>query len=290
MTQPGRTGPVRLLVVALALSVGSTTALAGPLDRLGSWLRGDPPPVSTPPMPPAPAPADPIEVPEGLTLSGTLEFDGRPLGELVPERPSFWFRHKATNTVPRPVVHYDPRTSRFEARGVPEGELYAVPSLDTQPKNGRHHPGDLYGGGTVDASRSPVNLAVWEILHMLEPQDNFHRIEGTAGSEECLAKPVHDAPVRFRFAPFQRLPPGPVQYEYQVDEVVCPYQNSRSVMTGSTREPEFQLALPPSPPGTFYLLRVGAFRGEGPLRRRVGSLMVHGRSFMGWDYRFHVSP
>ena len=45
-----------------------------------------------------------------------------------------------------------------------------------------------------------------------------------------------------------------------------------------------EIELPPSPPGTFYLLRMDATRD----RHRVGYLTLHGQNYLAWDYRFLV--
>jgi hypothetical protein len=76
-----------------------------------------------------------------------------------------------------------------------------------------------------------------------------------------------------------------VRYDYRIIKVICePFAYGDFVAGRTTRETSAKADLPKSAPGEAYLLTIEA-RANG---RRVGSLMTHGGSGFGWDYRFSV--
>jgi hypothetical protein len=243
------------------------------------------PPVEAAPAPGRPpAPPPPPEAPAPQTLvEGRLRHGGRPLEELTPLTPVFWFRNEARNVVERPVVEYE--GGRFRIAGLPAGEIGMSVRVDLEPGNPPVYPGDLDAWDNLkvpDRGVLAADVALREIIRLREPRDNGALIPGW--DVECGRGSRLESPVTFRW---DRLD-GDADYTALVTRVNCRdgYRTTETAFGTTTRETAVTVPLAPSRDGECYAFHLAARRGGVP----VGMFTTHGERGLGWDFRFIVAP
>lgn len=249
----------------------------------GSWIGGGSPLAATPPGPAGPAPPSWLRHGEGRVL-GTVTFEGRPVSEVTDLSPRFWMRDERTGKQVPAEVRYDPHSGGFAVEGLPPGEYYLSARLDTEGMNPLPYAGDLAGGARLRTADAPWDVEVREVLHLLAPEDNSGPFPRRARSE-CEGGGFRTTgPVRVRWERPRLVRSRDLTYRVMVVRLACPYRRKGLVASRQTTETEVLLDLPPTREGEFYLMNVEALAG----RRRVASLITHGRNFLAWDYRFRV--
>jgi serine/threonine protein kinase len=215
----------------------------------------------------------------GLSVSGRLTFDGRPLESITDRTPNFWLRREGRGEVQPGIVSY--RGGRFTVSALPAGRIGAQVTVDLEDDNPTGYPGDLYRWITFDVGARPresLEIDLWKIIRLRAPQDSGAPLPGWG--LDCAQMFVADEP-RFDWDPVGEG----LTYEYSVMRVVCPYASQATVASGETSDTEITLDLPPSAPGEFYLFNLYARRGP----QRMGLITTHGlRGGLGWDYRFRL--
>ncbi|HAH07142.1 MAG TPA: hypothetical protein DCM05_11585 [Elusimicrobia bacterium] len=211
-----------------------------------------------------PCPADNAEP---MLFSGRLLFEGRPIGELTPAKPGFWFRNEGTGRAAE-EVRSCMRGEGYVFWNLAPGRYGVQVSVNSNQDNPIGYPGDYQTWHTFDVPPRPdrgTDIDLMRVLHLTAPQDNGRGMGGW--DEPCEKKPAFKSPVTFSWEP---VGPG-VDYRYAVD---------RGEMS-STRESSATLTLEKG----CHEFRVYAHRGA----RRIGYLLTHGtRGGLGWSYSFRV--
>lgn len=245
-------------------------------------------------MPPAarPAPAPPRAAPRVMTpeavpaaaggvVEGRLFFDGRPVQEVTPLPPTFWFRNEARNVVEKPEVRY--AGGAFRIAGLPAGAVGMSVRIDLNRENIAVYPGDLDAWTHLDvpgAGTLPVEIPLRKVIRLREPVDNDALL--VRGKVPCGGGYVLRSPVRFRWDPVA----DGVEYDVRVDRMDCGrnYNTAGNTFVAKTGATEVDVDLPPSLEGECYGFRLFARRGQLP----VGMFTTHGESYLAWDFRFTV--
>lgn len=210
-------------------------------------------------------------------IQGTLHVDGTPLDKISTQRPRFWMRDENSGKEVSPQFKY--RLGAFAINGLPPGNYGLNVTLDAAEENPPQYPGDLRVWKTfVYNGKDPVelNLGMMRVLHLLKPQDNNQKMPGW--NQACEGKVDLSGPTTFAWESLG----AEIHYDYEVLQVICPYQSASAVTSGSVTTTEVRLDLPLSPPNTFYMFKLTA-RHHG---EQMGILMTHGANGHGWDYRF----
>jgi len=156
--------------------------------------------------------------------------------------------------------------------------------INLEPGNSNLFPGDLtaWQEFTLEPGR-PVSIEVSLriVMHLVQPVDNGAIIHGW--DVPCGAGNVSPGKLVFSW---DALDPG-THYNVSVDRLVCgrAYASAGRVFTRSTTEAWMKIDLPPSQEGECYSFRLSANR-DG---RTVGIMTTHGKTGIGWDYRFSVA-
>ena len=209
-------------------------------------------------------------------------FDGKPFTDTAAPAPQFWFRKEATKTEVKPQV--DSAAGVFAVRGLPPGRYAMSVRINLESGNPNIFPGDLtaWEEFTVETAR-PVSLDVTlrTVMHLLQPVDNGVVIHGW--DDPCGSGNVTPGQAVFSW---DALGPG-ARYDVSVDRLLCgrAYAAAGRVFTRSTTENSVQVDLPPNQEGECYSFRLTANRGG----RTVGIMSTHGKTGLGWDYRFTVN-
>jgi len=233
------------------------------------------------PAPPAPAPGSAVDTTSAVA-EGRLLFDGEPFANTAAPAPMFWFRKEGVKPEVEPQVDY--AAGAFTVRGLSPGRYAMSVRIDLEPGNPDVFPGDLsaWVEFTLEAGR-PVSLEVplRTVMHLVQPVDNAGVIHGW--DVPCGAGNV--SPGNAVFA-WNALAAG-TRYDVSVDRLLCGrgYAPAGRVFTHSTSEAWVRLDLPPNQEGECYSFRLAANRGG----RAVGIMSTHGKTGLGWDYRFTVA-
>ncbi len=230
---------------------------------------------------PAPTPAPPIDTPPAV-VEGRLSLDGKPFTSVAGPAPSFWFRNDGTRSDVKPQVDY--AAGAFTVRDLPPGRYGMSVRIDLDPSNPANYPGDLNGWSefVVEAAR-PVSLEVplRTVIRLRQPVDSGAVIRGL--EIPCGAGNVTPAQVVFAW---EALDPG-VTYQASVDRLVCGkgYASAGRIFKRSITDAWVKVDLEPNREGECYSFRLTANKAGRP----VGILATHGKSGLGWDFRFTVS-
>lgn len=217
---------------------------------------------------------------EAPSVKGKLKFDGEVLWEISRVEPSFWFRNEDTGKVATGVVEYE--KGEYEVYGLGPGNYGVAINVDLNPENPRTYPGDLRAWRKFSVSRGQttrLNVDLSKLIHLVKPEDNGKAIPNWGA--ECQSKTSFDSPVRFEWKPIAEG----AYYDYKVTKSTCsPFTYGEVVASGTTKDTRIEISLEPNRDNDIYRFTLGA-RKDG---RRIGSLMTHGGSGHGWDYRFRI--
>jgi hypothetical protein len=278
---PAVPGPtVEATVPATAPAIEPATPRATEATPVSPETSAAPLPPSAPAV--APAPSAAVSVDAAAVAEGRLLFDGKPFTDTAAAPPQFWFRKEATKTEVKPQV--DHAAGVFTVRGLPPGRYAMSVRINREPGNPNIFPGDLtaWEEFTVEAAR-PVSLDVTlrTVMHLVQPVDNGVVIRGW--DEPCGAGNATPGKAVFSW---DALGEG-TRYAASVDRLLCGrgYAAAGRVFSQSTTETSVQVDLPPNQEGECYSFRLTANRGG----RTVGIMSTHGKTGLGWDYRFTVA-
>jgi hypothetical protein len=250
-----------------------------------------PAPPSAPPAPAPAAPAPAAAAPDAtaapdaaeVVLKGRLLFDGQPVaGTALPE-PLFWFRDDVKKVQVAPRVAYE--AGAFTVRGLAPGKYGLSVRVDAQKSNPNIFPGDLnaWAEFTVEAGRvATVEMPLRRIMRLQQPVDNAVVLPGW--DVPCGAGYPSAGKILFAWEPVDPA----ATYEVRVDRLLCGrgYATAGAAFSKSTTDPWVNVELPPSREGECYSFRLSAKKGGQP----IGILATHGKTGLGWDYRFVVKP
>lgn len=234
-----------------------------------------PAPAPGPAAPPAPAEASPIVV------AGRLLYDGQPIAGPGLPAPLFWFRDEASRAQVKPEVEYD--AGAFKVRGLAPGRYGLSVRVDAERGNPNIFPGDFnaWAEFVLEAgARLELELPLRRIMHLRQPVDNGATLPGW--DAPCGAG--HPSPAKILFA-WEPLDPA-ATYEVRIDRLACArgYVSAGSAYSRATTDPWVSVELPPSREGECYSFRLVAKKNG----RQIGILTTHGKTGLGWDYRFAV--
>ena len=233
-------------------------------------------PVAAPAAPAAPADPTPH------VAEGRLLFDGKLFANTAAPTPLFWFR-KDGKTEVKPRVDY--AAGAFTVYGLSPGRYAMSVRIDLEPGNPNIFPGDLtaWEEFTLEAGRpASIDVTLRAVMHLVQPVDNGVVIRGW--DVPCGAGNVSPGTLVFSW---DALDPG-TRYDVSVDRLLCgrAYAPAGRIFTRSTSETWVKVDLPPNKEGECYSFRLSANRGG----RTVGIMSTHGKTGIGWDYRFSVAP
>jgi len=242
-----------------------------------------PVPIVMAPLPvlPAAASAPSVEITPAVA-AGRLLFDGKPFANPAAPAPRFWFREEGKKTEVKPRVDY--AAGAFTIRGLSPGRYAMSARINLEPGNPNIFPGDLtaWVEFALEAGRpASLDVALRTVMHLVQPVDNGVVIHGW--EVPCGAGNVSSGELIFSW---DALDPG-TRYNVSVDRLLCGrgYAVADRVLTRSTTEAWLKVDLPPNREEECYSFRLSASRGGQP----VGIMATHGRTGMGWDYRFSVA-
>jgi hypothetical protein len=233
------------------------------------------------PAPPAAAPAAPVGG-APADAEGRLLYNGKLFANAAAPPPQFWFRKEGTKTEVKPQVDY--AAGAFTIRGLPPGRYAMSVRINLEPGNPNIFPGDLtaWEEFTLEAGRpATLDVSLRSVMHLVQPVDNGVVIPGW--DTPCGAGNVSPGKVVFSW---DALDPG-TTYQVSVDRLVCgrDYARAGRVFSHATTETWVKVELAPNLEGECYSFRLTATR-EG---RAVGIMSTHGKTGLGWDYRFSVA-
>jgi len=241
------------------------------------------PPVLVPKAPalPAAVPAPPLDG-SPVVAEGRMLFDGKPFANPAAPPPLFWFREEGKKTEVKPRVDY--AAGAFTVRGLTPGRYAMSVRVNLEPGNPNLFPGDLtaWEEFTLEAGRpASIEVSLRTVMHLVQPVDNGVVIRGW--DVPCGAGNVSPGKLVFSW---EALDPG-TRYDVSIDRLTCGrgYAVAGRVLTRSTTEAWLKVELPPNQGGECYSFKLSANRGE----RTVGIMTTHGKTGLGWDYRFTIA-
>ena len=210
-----------------------------------------------------------------------MSIDGKPFADPAAPPPQFWFREEGKRTEVKPRVDY--AAGAFSIRGLPPGRYAMSVRIDLEPGNPKTFPGDLtaWEEFSLEAGRpASLEVSLRTVMHLVQPVDNGVVIRGW--DAPCGSENVNPGKVVFSW---DALGPG-TRYEVSVDRLACGrgYAAAGRVFARSTPETWVSVDLPPNREGECYSFKLTANRGG----RTVGIMNTHGKTGIGWDYRFSV--
>ncbi len=239
-------------------------------------------------QPAVPSPVSPTTAaagaadPNSIVAEGRLLFDGKPFVNPGAPAPLFWFRDEVTKKVVKPRV--DVAAGAFSIRDLPPGRYAMSVRVDLEPRNPNIFPGDLtaWEEFTIESGRTAsLEVLLRVVMHLVQPVDNGVFIQGW--DVPCGAGNVSPGKLVFSW---EALAAG-TRYDVSVDRLQCGrgFATAGRIFTRSTTEAWVKIDLPPNNEGECYSFRLTANR-EG---RTVGILSTHGKTGVGWDYRYNVA-
>jgi hypothetical protein len=236
--------------------------------------------VASPPALVAAAPAPPGDA-NPVVAEGRLLLDGKPFANTAAPAPLFWFREEGKKAEVKPRVEY--AAGAFTIRGLSPGRYAMSVRINLEPGNPNIFPGDLtaWEEFTLEAGRpASLQVSLRTVMHLVQPVDNGVVISGW--DIPCGAG--NASPGKLVFS-WDALEPE-TRYNVSVDRLLCGrgYAVAGRVLTRSTTEASLTVELPPNQEGECYSFRLSASRGE----RSVGIMTTHGKTGLGWDFRFSV--
>jgi len=244
-------------------------------------VPADPSTIASPPALTVAAPAPPVDT-NPVVAEGRLLFDGKPYVNPAAPAPLFWFREEGKKTEVKPRVDY--AAGAFTIRGLSPGRYAMSARINLEPGNPNIFPGDLtaWVEFTLEAGRpASLDVSLRTVMHLVQPVDNGVVIHGW----EVPCGAGNASPGKLVFS-WDALDPG-TRYTVSVDRLLCGrgYAVAGRVLTRSTTEAWLKVDLPQSQEGECYSFRLSASRGERP----VGIMTTHGKTGLGWDFRFTVA-
>lgn len=216
------------------------------------------------------------------SISGKLLLDGRAIVVDRREDVHLWVRDEKTGEATRLRVDYDLATSRYRLNNIRPGDYGLSVNVNKNRANDVLYPGDYRGWAnfTIRENYSiKRDIDLDQIIHLTAPQDNNSVMEGWG--LPCNDSVSFPSPLKFTW---QSLGHN-VTYRYQIRNNPCkPYKYGDTIKAGTTQATSISVDLPAVAKDHQYMLTITAYRGE----RVIGSLMTHGPSGFGWDYRFRV--
>lgn len=211
-----------------------------------------------------------------------MVFDGKPFAHPAAPAPIFWFREEGKKTEVKPRVDY--AAGAFTLRGLSPGKYAMSVRINLKADNPNLFPGDLtaWEEFAIQAGRpASLEVSLRTVMHLVQPVDNGVVIRGW--DVPCGAG--NAGPGKLLFS-WEALDPG-TRYNVSVDRLLCgrDYASAGRVLSRSTTEAWLKLDLPPNQQGECYSFRLSASR-DG---RTVGIMTTHGKTGLGWDFRFSVS-
>lgn len=268
---------------SLLVPSASSSPESGPAPKDPPPSTPEPPPVPPPAaVQPGPTPPPPVDAAPAV-VAGTLSLDGKPFTGGAGPAPTFWFRNDGTKSAVKPRVDY--AAGAFTVHDLTPGSYGVSVRIDVDPSNPANYPGDLNGWSefVLEPAR-PLRLEVplRKVIRLQQPVDSGVVIRGL--EIPCGAGNVTPAQVLFAW---EALDPG-VVYEASVDRLDCGrgYASAGRVFKRSTKDAWVKVDLEPNREGECYSFRLTAGK-EG---RPAGILATHGKTGLGWDFRFTVKP
>jgi len=240
-----------------------------------------PAPLDLAPESSAPAPALPPDATPAV-VEGRLLIDGKLFANAAAPSPLFWFRDEGRKIEVKPRV--DRAAGVFTVHGLSPGRYAMSVRVNLDTGNPNLFPGDLtaWQEFTIEPGRpAAIEVSLRTVMHLVQPVDNRVVINGW--DVPCGAGNVSPGKLVFSW---DGLDPG-TRYNVSVDRLVCGrgYASAGRVFSRSTTETWTQVDLPPNQEGECYSFRLAANRAG----RAVGIMTTHGKSGLGWDYRFSVA-
>jgi serine/threonine-protein kinase len=273
----------------------------GPASPAAPVPAAAPAPTPTPAPAPAPAPVPvPVPVPASVpapalpaagtspaadtapaAVEGRLLLDGKPFTSAA-SAPVFWFRDETTKKEVKPRV--DLAAGAFSIRGLAPGKYAMSVRVDFEQRNPKTFPGDLtaWEEFAVETGRAAaLEVPLRTVMHLVQPADNGAVMPGW--DAPCGTGNVHPGKVVFSWDELG----ADARYDVTVDRLACGrgYAPAGRVFTRSTTESWVRLDLPPNQEGECYAFKLTANRGG----RTIGIMNTHGKTGIGWDYRFSVA-
>jgi len=201
-------------------------------------------------------------------ISGRILYNGQPLSDFTQESTSFWVQNEFGSVLDNVNSRYDNSTSEFGIRNLPSGEYLIHAIVDDAPPFNKElgYPLDYYGWIRVSLSENSTlasDLAVWEIIHLIEPFDN----------QQCWISSSDPQPVLS--STLQRISwdavPEAHHYLFRIGRYeglsFLGFQTQINITTTTT-----EVNLPSSLEGQLYSLSIEAY-GDGHIK--VGELLFH---------------
>jgi hypothetical protein len=204
-------------------------------------------------------------------LEGRLLFAGRPITEITPVEPTFWFRNEDIGQEQSARATY--QDGRFLIYGLPPGNFGISVNIDANPQNPWSYPGDFrsWRPFTVTEGNNPeLEVSLLQLIRMTDPQDN--NVVMNKWGAECMKKIALQSPVTFRWEPLADVD----SYEYLITRMDCAnnYNSAGTVVEDIIVSTEITIPLSPSLENECYGFHLYARQGE----QRIGMLMTHGDS------------
>ena len=212
-------------------------------------------------------------------VEGEIFFDGRPVREFTGEQPQFWLRNEAKGTVQSAGIEY--RDGKLKIFALEPGRYGLSVRIDAVKDKPMTWPGDFDSFSTFEVPSEGMvehDVNLYRIMRLRKPADNFDYV---ADDSTCAHMQSHEGrDLRFEW---DSVGEG-VEYAWTIERVACPYRLVGIVAQGRTFDRKVAVDLTPTGENEFYMFSLRGTR-DG---RMVGGLQVRGKSFLGWDYRFHV--
>ena len=218
---------------------------------------------------------------ETPALKGMLKFNGKLLWDVSHVEPRFWFRNEDTGKVAAGVAEYN--RGKYEVFGLTPGNYGVSVTVNLNSENPPTYPGDLrtFQRFAVASNKTTrLNLDLAKTIRLIKPEDNDQPIPNWGA--KCTSKTSFKGPVIF--FKWKPIAEG-ASYNYQVTKPRCkPFTFGDVVKSGTTKETQIVIPLDINGENDIYRFTLKAHKNG----RTIGSLMTHGASGHGWDYRFRV--
>ncbi len=213
-------------------------------------------------------------------LLGYVTYAGKRM-DLRKDTPRFWFRDEDKGVQIRPTVFVDPSVSPngFAIYGLPPRAGVQI-SFNLNTANPGAYPGDLRGFKTVEPAKVQglYNFKVLSVVRLTSPVDNSAAVPGW--HESCENKAVFPANMTVDWDPIEEAD----EYRVSIIRRGCSRRDARQVVNRMLKDSELRVMLPATGSTYNYELKIHAFR-DGEI---ISQLLTHGKSGLGWDYRFRT--
>lgn len=223
------------------------------------------------------APAETDEIP---VAEGRITYAGKSLAEITTATPTLWLRNEKSGKSAEGEVRYE--DGYIQIYNLEPGEYGLQIRVDLNRENPDQYPGDLRTFErfkVVAGETTNFNPTVSKLIHLIKPVDNAGLVADF--DAPCQNKKAINTRQRFEWEPIAEAK----RYYYKLMIGTCsPHTSGYVLDSGYTTDTHVDLELIPTTKNQYYSFSVlGRTKGDS-----VGSLMVHGRSGWGWEYRFKV--